>query len=274
LSNKTLLITAACLIFSPLLFDLAKVISNGAWDLTRPIVNMAIKIDETNGIDDHNFRTYVVDHPTYQAIYQWGQGGFFWRMEHIIGSNRIPKVLAMFLIGFVAGRLKIYVNLEANKLLLQKIRKWGFLTGLPASIAMTVFIHDEFRLPNAYGLADTFFYAVSVIPLSLAYTASVCLLWLDPEWKKRLTVFAPVGRMALTNYIMQTIIGISIYYGIGLGLAGKSGPSVFLPIAFGVYIFQLIYSNFWFKYFRFGPLEWLWRILTYGKLLKITRQPA
>ncbi len=132
-------------------------------------------------------------------------------------------------------------------------------------------MHDDIYLPKPFGLADTLFYALSVIPLSLAYTTSICLLWLRLEWQSRLKILAPVGRMALTNYILQTVAGICIYYGIGLGLGAKTGPSVFLPIAIGVYSLQVIYSNIWFRYFRFGPLEWMWRMLTYGKLLKIIK---
>jgi uncharacterized protein len=271
LTNKTLLILSVFLIFSPIVFDLAKVISDGAWNLSGPFEEMAIRIDEANGITDQNYRTFVVDNPTYQSILEWSRGGFFWRFEHIIGSNRIPKVLAMFLIGFVVGRKMIYSNLEGNKLLLAQVQKWGFLIGIPASIAFTYFMHDGIRLPKPLGLSDTLFYALSVIPLSLAYTTSICLLWLKPDWQSKLKILAPVGRMALTNYIMQTVAGILIYYGIGLALGGKTGPVLFLPIAVGVYVIQVVYSNIWFRYFRFGPLEWIWRMLTYGKTLDIRK---
>jgi uncharacterized protein len=81
-------------------------------------------------------------------------------------------------------------------------------------------------------------------------------------------VFAPVGRMALTNYLLQTIFGILIFYGLGLGVGQKIGPVYFIPVAIGFYLLQVIFSNMWFTYFQFGPLEWAWRSLTYWK-----RQP-
>ncbi len=269
LSNTTLLITAVCLIFSPLLFDLAKVISDGAWNLATPLVKIAIEVDASYGIDQKNFISYLADSTHYQNIYNWCQGGFFWRFDHIIGSNRIPKVLAMFLIGFVVGRKEIYSNLEANTQLLFKVQKLGFLIGLPGSFALCYFEFDGVHLPEAGGLADTFFYAISVIPLSLAYTATLCLLWLKSSWKPLLRYLAPAGRMALTNYMVQSFIGIYIYYGIGLGMGSRTGPTVFVPIAFVVFIVQVIYSNIWFRYFYYGPLEWIWRQLTYGKVLPI-----
>jgi len=80
-----------------------------------------------------------------------------------------------------------------------------------------------------------------------------------------------MGRMALTNYLMQTIIGITIYYGVGFGFGGNIGPAIFIPIGLCVYAIQVLYSNLWFKYFNYGPMEWIWRMLTYGKILKMTK---
>ena len=120
------------------------------------------------------------------------------------------------------------------------------------------------------GMFDAVTYAISVVPLSLAYVATFCLYWKKKPVSK-LRFLAPVGRMALTNYIMQTVLCIIIFYGVGYGFGGDIGPSVFWPIALGIYILQIIYSNFWFRYFLYGPLEWIWRWLTYGKLLKMLK---
>jgi uncharacterized protein len=78
-----------------------------------------------------------------------------------------------------------------------------------------------------------------------------------------------MGRMALTNYLMQTILGIGIYYGIGLNLGGNIGPAVFIQLGLAVYALQIIYSIWWMKYFNYGPFEWLWRVLSYGKYLQL-----
>ena len=78
--------------------------------------------------------------------------------------------------------------------------------------------------------------------------------------------------MALTNYIMQTILAIIIYYGIGFRVGGNIGPAIFIPIGLAVYLLQIAYSTWWMKHFNYGPLEWIWRMLTYGKTLKIKRE--
>jgi uncharacterized protein len=177
----------------------------------------------------------------------------------------------MFLLGFYAGRKMIYTNLENYSSLFNQLRRWGFIIGIPAALACTYFEILGKGIPNAMGLAHTFFYAISVVPLCLAYTAVVCLHWTNKKSNSRLRFLAPVGRMALTNYLLQTIIGITLYYGVGFNLGGNIGPAYFIPIGLFVYALQIVYSNWWFKHFNYGPMEWMWRQLTYWKRLPIKK---
>ena len=84
-------------------------------------------------------------------------------------------------------------------------------------------------------------------------------------------IFAACGRMALTNYIGQSVIGTFIFYGFGLGYFGKVSRTNQLFIVLGIWLFQLIFSYFWMKKFRFGPLEWLWRSFTYNKWMALKK---
>lgn len=270
-SNKLLLITSVVLILSPLAFDAVKVLTEGVFNPGYPLMQQALRLDELNGITEVNYRTFLIDNPTYQAVLNWNQGGFFWRFEGILSSNRIPKVLAMFLIGYVVGRQKIYLHPEKYTDLFKKIRLWGLIIGIPSGIAMIYFHDDKIYLPKAGGLFDTLCYALNVIPLSLVYATTFGLWWIDPVKQKRLGFLAPVGRMALTNYIFQTLCGVFIYYGIGFALALKFGPFYYSLIAIGIFGFQIFASTIWLRYFRFGPLEWIWRILTYGKVIPILK---
>ena len=72
-----------------------------------------------------------------------------------------------------------------------------------------------------------------------------------------------VGQMALTNYIMQSVIGVMIFFGVGFGLFGQVDRWVQILIVFGIWIMQFYWSKPWLERFRFGPLEWLWRSATY-----------
>ncbi len=270
-SDKALLIWAAALIASPILIDVVKVLVNIKTGSFLEII--ALSIDKQTGITEENFPKYLYkDGSGWQEWRNWQASGFFWRYSYIIESNRIPKVLGMFLMGFYAGRKMIYASLENYVSLLIKIRRWGFIIGIPSSMAMAYFEIDEKSIPNASGLFDTLFYALGVVPLSLAYVSAICLNWVKKKGNSNWRILAPVGRMALTNYLMQTILGISIFYGVGFGFGGSIGPTVFIPIGIGIYLFQIIYSNWWMKHFNYGPFEWIWRMLTYGKKLSIRRQ--
>ncbi len=101
--------------------------------------------------------------------------------------------MGLFLLGFWAGRKMIYSNLLQYTGLLKQIRKWGFIIGIPFSIAMALFEIDAKDIPNIMGLADTVTYAFSVVPLSLAYAASLCLYWNKHQGKTKWRWLAPMG---------------------------------------------------------------------------------
>jgi uncharacterized protein len=85
-------------------------------------------------------------------------------------------------------------------------------------------------------------------------------------WFKWLfALLRPVGQMAFTNYLMQSLMCGLIFYGVGLGLFGKLLRHEVYYVLAAVWVFQIIYSNIWLRYFRFGPMEWAWRSLTYWK---------
>ena len=90
------------------------------------------------------------------------------------------------------------------------------------------------------------------------------------DWFMKL--MAKVGQMTLTNYMMQAIIGAVIFYGFGFGLYGKLERYELYYVVLAIWIFQIIFSNVWMKYFKYGPVEWIWRSLTYLKIQPIVRK--
>ena len=270
-SNRALLITAAALILSPILLDCIYIMFHAKSG--DGLERLAASIDKKNGVPtDSTYAMYLFkDGSGVQEWRNWQSSGWAYRYSYILDSNRIPKVLGMFLLGFYAGRKMMYLHLENYVSLFKKLRLWGFVVGIPAAIASTYFEIFQGHIPNPIGLGHTFFYAISVVPLCLAYTSVICLRWIKTKGNSKLKVLAPMGRMALTNYLMQTILGIIIYYGVGFGFGGNIGPAIFIPIGLVVYAFQVLYSNLWFKYFNYGPFEWIWRQLTYWKKLPLRK---
>jgi len=91
----------------------------------------------------------------------------------------------------------------------------------------------------------------------------IMLLFKSGGVKWFFSLMQPVGQMAFTNYLMQSLICGLIFYGIGFSLYGKLERYEIYLVLLAVWLFQIIYSNIWMRYFRFGPMEWLWRSLTY-----------
>lgn len=114
---------------------------------------------------------------------------------------------------------------------------------------------------------------IGYLALTLAYGAALALLFRRAGWARILRTLAPVGRMALTCYLIQTLAGLWLFYGFlpGPHAMGKVGPSVLLPLAAASYALQAWFASVWLRRFRFGPVEWLWRCLTYGRIQPFVR---
>ncbi len=222
------------------------------------------------GITEENFGTWLRDAGSYREVSYFLMQGAWERLYEFMDGNRYFKVMGLFLIGFTIGRNKIYADLGRHDKLLRKVALWGCVTGLPMSV---LYAMDAM---NPHGATiHSLLYAVSVYPLGFAYAALLglfCLRHRDlPVWK----LFAAPGRMALTNYISQSVIGMFLFYGIGLGLGASMGLWKTELVALGVFVFQILFSTLWLSVFRFGPLEWIWRMLTYGRWLNpLSTRPA
>lgn len=195
------------------------------------------------------------------AYFQWTLAGPPFRIGSFFATWRIPKVLAIMMIGLWAGRRLIAGTLLQDRTLLKRVAITGFVFGLPANFAFAAIgglDQEGFR----EGLAAFIFYAAGVVPLGLAYAASFALAW--PKAKSVLGIFAAPGRMALTNYLMHSVLGVIIFYGVGFGLFAKVAPLEICGIALAIFIGQIILSRLWLSAFAQGPVEALWRRLTYG----------
>jgi uncharacterized protein len=202
--------------------------------------------------------------------------GSFFRFGYLFFVSRIPKVLGMFLLGMYLGRNNRYKQILNNKSLLWKIVGIGFLVGLPCNYLLAQYMKDE----NTYwdfkieGFYYTIVYALGVVPMALAYAASIALIYQNAVGSKLLALLQPVGKMAFTNYILHTLISIFTFYGVGLGYGGNLGPVAWTVFALGVFLLQIVLSTFWLSVFQFGPIEWFWRSMTYGKWQPFRKKPT
>lgn len=221
------------------------------------------------GITDANFGTWLRDAHDYGAVSQFLIQGAWERMYEFVDGNRYFKVMGLFLIGFVVGRHKIYADLAAHRQLLRKVARVGLAAGLPLSVLYA--ISGIYGHPWG-GSVHTVLYTLSVYPLGFAYAALLGLFCRRHPNLAVWRIFAAPGRMALSNYIGQSVIGMFLFYGIGLGLGASMGLTQTELVAVGVFTFEILFSLAWLTSFRYGPLEWLWRMLTYGRRLPILRR--
>ena len=121
-------------------------------------------------------------------------------------------------------------------------------------------------------VAHDLLYLLSVYPMGFAYAAGFGLVFSRSEKAPGWMLLAYPGRMACTNYLGQSVFGILLFYGISLGFGNRVGLLGTELIALGVYAFQILFSTLWMRPFTYGPVEWVWRMLSYGKRLPLKRQ--
>ena len=123
--------------------------------------------------------------------------------------------------------------------------------------------------PTLANILYKFLFTIAQVFMCLFYMTSLTKILQTTPGRRILNVLKPVGRMALTNYLTQTLICILLFYNFGFDLVAELGFGHITLIVLGILIMQIICSNIWMKHFRFGPLEWLWRSLTYKKRVGI-----
>ncbi len=270
LNDRPLLIIAAALILSPIAIDAAVVLSHARFDPVAPVVRWMEASDASFG--DTTFDAFLsVADGGWQEFLHTNSRGWIFRIVHLVESNRLPKVLGIFLLGLWVSRRRLFLDVERHAELLKRLCIGGFAIGLPASVLLWWAEGHVGHPPEPSSLLRTASYAFSVVPLAVAYASDFALLWRGTAWRGRLMALAPMGRMALTNYLMQTIIALCLFYGIGLGWGTHVSVVRFEGIALAVFIVQVLWSRWWLARFRFGPMEWAWRSLTYGKVMPMRK---
>jgi len=187
--------------------------------------------------------------------------------------------LGRFLLGLLAGRRRLFHDVSGNRPFFRRLLGWGLAVGLVGNGAGFLIRHLTStnvisRSAPWMTFVPPFFWEVGVLGLAAFYVAGLSLLFLRPRAHRLLSVLTPAGQMALTNYLSQSVLGQLVFYGYGLNLIGRLRPSLCLLVIFGLFWVQVLVSHLWLARFRFGPVEWVWRSLTYGKLRPMRRVPV
>ena len=225
-----------------------------------------------------NFESWQPSQETIDHEVQGMQGGFLEQMPVRVSMAVFMqtflffyysgwRALGLMLLGMFLYRLGVLTLQKTNRFYVRMI-----IFGLIPGMALIVFgIYENFS--HKWSFDYSMFFGMQYnywgsIGVALAYTGIVMLFCRSNIWKRLNDALAATGRMAFTNYILQSLICVLLFYGTGFGLFGRVERIYQALIVVAVWIIIIIFSKLWLSYYRFGPLEWLWRSLVYWK-----RQP-
>ncbi len=269
-SPKTLVIVAVVLL-------LTYIVCNGILTITEydPALSTATELAAEHA--EYENEVKVLGSGTlYEIVTYLFQGYFADIVKNPLGILMLPiiaiiegkNVLIMFLLGLAAGKAGVFREIDTHLPFWRRLAYWALPAGLLMSLMFSGlnFALSEQWITHPWAEVLKSSLQILCAPLvSLGYIAVIVLMSRRLKW---LNVFAPVGRMALTNYLTQSLVLSLFFFGYGLGFFNQvSIPVIYLLVVF-LYAAQVFISTYWLKLFRFGPFEWAWRILTYLK-----RQP-
>lgn len=198
--------------------------------------------------------------PTHAHPFQWLQGLPLQDVAIVLLS------FSIFLLGLWVWRRGILQDLAGYRPLLRRVCQWtlplGFLIQLVLEIAKR---HPKYNDVAGVDLALTYCGLFGLPIMACGYASGIALLFTSDRWRSKVMWLAPVGRMALTNYLTQSVVCVAFYSGIITGLYGRVGPAWDMVATVVLYTAQVFFSRWWLSRYRFGPMEWLWRTMTYGK---------
>src|SRR5262245_24528270 len=269
-SIKTMLVWAGIFLCIPLLFSGLITYYSVAGQETPAVVDWMWFGDGTEDQETLDEARRLYSGGTYAEMIEYRAGSW----EDFLPGSDDAFILMAILLGCYAGRRRILHDVPAHLPFLRRVQRWGLIIGVAGSSAFaagrlidpsyTSAVRDVGRMCLVFGAPA----------MSLFYASTIVLLTQDDAWRRRLAPLAAVGRMALTNYLLQSLICTTIFYGYGLALFCQVRPSLCLLLTIGIWLIQIPLSVWWLRRFQFGPIEWLWRSLTYWRRLPMRASGA
>lgn len=178
-----------------------------------------------------------------------------------------PVVLGMFLFGSWIARKGYVKNYRDHLPLIKKVFWWSLFSGVILNTVYAIsYQYSQPSILNFWAFLGTFTHTTGGVSFALLYTTAIILLTEKGGLRSFSKALASVGRMALTNYLLHSIICTTLFYAYGFGLMGKVEIWQGIVLTIVIFILQIPFSKWWLSRFKYGPFEWLWRSLTYWKL--------
>lgn len=216
-------------------------------------------------------KTYydVLKHGSYKDLVTFNFNAFDDKMQFQVESGRLYITLGFFLLGLYAGRRRLFQQLAENRTFFRKLTRFSGFTvlGITAVGGALIAVYGNTQQPpKAIEMLFMALFDVHSALMTVFYIAGLTLLFQKNSWQWIASPLASVGKMALTSYILQTAIGTALFFGFGLSLLAEVDLWVAALTTIPIFMAQVLFSRIWLAHFRYGPLEWLWRSLTYFKM--------
>jgi uncharacterized protein len=190
---------------------------------------------------------------------------FVVKMGFQVISGRLSITFGMFLLGLLAARQNLFLQVPVYK---RTIKKWMWASSIFCLLLIVLYGamgNALFAVKGLDGLLLSLAADVFGVLISVVYVAAFLLLWQKDSWQRRLNHLTPVGRMGLSMYLLQNVVGLLVFYGYGFNLLDVIGNGFAILIGCLVYILQIWLAKWWMHRYCYGPVEWLWRSATYGR---------
>jgi uncharacterized protein len=216
-----------------------------------------------NAVYGHGTFLEAVRHNTQAMILYYTNPQLRWSM---LGGY--VQILTTMLFGLLLGRHRFFQNITAHLPLVRRVQWWALAGGLACGIVFGAWEATAANpmQPSVWKIVAGTCYVLCRVGIMAFYVCTLIRAMHSTTWCRRLAPVTLAGRMPLTNYLMQSLIGTFLFYHWGLGLWGRVGPALDLVLAVAIFfMIQVPLTHLWLRNFQLGPLEYLWRVLTYGR---------
>ena len=191
-----------------------------------------------------------------------------WRYFDLLPSGRLFKIFAFFVLGFYLMSTNYFIKKSTS---VKRLFVY-LIFGLGLTLLSKQVTGSMGQFPSDWSdILYKLLFSFGQVNLAFAYISILSFIYKSAFGQKILVGFKYVGRMSFSSYLSQTIIGIIIFYPYGFGLYATMSLWQVELLAVGIYVVQIALAMLWLNYYSFGPLEWLWRSLTYGKFLPMRK---
>lgn len=249
-----------------------------------PVIKKIIEMIASNNYTDEGSTNY--HSLAMHQLFIYGKGSFSqitgYRATEVVHfyvsglDSFTTRAFSMMVFGLFLWKNKIIQNIKQYIPQLKKFMWWFLAIGFAGQFLRVT--ADELSFPHdnthpLIKLATLCLNVFSVPLLTFGYAIVIIILIQHTRWNKIFRPIGYVGRMAITNYLFHSIFFTTIFYGYGFGLYGQIEPASGILLSTGMFIFQIGFSNWWLSKYRFGPVEWIWRSLNYGKIQQLRLNP-